>query len=375
MRKGPKNRIVGLPVLGTARALVGPGSAGRRMLALFGIMLLGGVAFVFGRSIGQQTVTANPPPPTTNSTGMPSPYPAEYEGRVVAYIYNNEPIRREELAEYLIARFGADRLEFFVNRIIIERACKEKQIFITDAEIENQFRKDLTGIGGGITEQIFQKEILSRYHKTVFEWKEDVIRPKLMLTALCRPTIHLSEADLQEGFEARYGPKVKCRMILCRDQNEASTKWTKIEKSGNIEAAFLTEAGQQGQDPRLASVKGEIPPIHKHFGDPRIEKEAFRLKPGEMSQVLEMADHTAIILLCERHMPAESLVRFENVRLALEADMTEIRLAEKMNSYLKELRKQAQPRYLLSKRQTLEQVEWDAHDRLKQTELQYRSQK
>ena len=361
---------------------MGKGSVGRRILTSTGVLLLGGLAFLFGRSIGLQTINADPPRQTSASPSgeMPS-YSDAYKGRVVAYINDNEPIYREELAEYLIARFGADRLEFFVNRIIIEHACKAKGIFVTDAQIDHQLREDLKGIGNGITQQLFEKEILSRYHKTLFEWKEDVIRPKLMLGALCRPMIHLSEADLQEGFEARYGPRVQCRMILCKDQNEASMKWARIREAAKIgenefdpakmETAFLDEASHQG-DSRLASVKGEIPPIHMHFGDHRIEREAFHLKPREMSAVMEMLDHTAIILLCERHIPAETLRRFENERIALEADMREIRLAEKMNDYLRELRQHARPRLLLSKQQNPAQVEMDAEDTLRKMEPKFR---
>ena len=377
MWKGPQNRIVGLPVWRTAFALVGPGSRGRRALSMFGVLLLGGIAFIFGRSIGLESSNAQTPPPRQLSPGLTSSLPSGYTpdegGRVVAYINDNEPIYRIELAEYLIARFGAERLEFFVNRIIIERACKAKGIFITDAQIEAQFRADLKSIGGGVSAQLFQTEILSRYHKTIFEWKEDVIRPKMMLGALCRPLVVLTEADLKEGFEARYGPRVQCRMILCRDKNEAMAKWLKIDNSADRELAFLDEASHQG-DARMASVKGEIPPIHQHFGDKRVEREAFNLKKGEVSQVLEMNDHTAIILLCERQIPADQFKTFQEQRVAIETDMREIRLAEKMNEYLKELRAAARPRMLLARHQDIDQVKWDAQDRLNQTDLKYRPQ-
>ena len=109
-----------------------------------------------------------------------------------------------------------------------------------------------------------------------------------------------------------------------------------------------------------------------HFGDKRVEREAFRLKPGEMSQVLEMNDHTAIILFCERHIPAETQHRFEKERIAIEIDMKEIRLAEKMNEYLRELRVNARPRLMLSRQQNPTQVEMDAEDTLKKMQPNFR---
>ena len=42
----------------------------------------------------------------------------------MATIYGNIPITREELGEFLISRFGADRLEFLVNRKIVEKRAR-----------------------------------------------------------------------------------------------------------------------------------------------------------------------------------------------------------------------------------------------------------
>ncbi|HEY1861477.1 MAG TPA: RNA polymerase sigma factor, partial [Gemmataceae bacterium] len=53
----------------------------------------------------------------------------------VAFIFDM-PITREQLADYLIAQYGADKLEQLVNKLIIERACREKGVIVTDDEIE-----------------------------------------------------------------------------------------------------------------------------------------------------------------------------------------------------------------------------------------------
>src|SRR5436190_293541 len=56
--------------------------------------------------------------------------------RVVAYIYGNVPVTREDLGEYLIARFGVERVDFLVNHKIVNMACQAKGIVITDGEVE-----------------------------------------------------------------------------------------------------------------------------------------------------------------------------------------------------------------------------------------------
>ena len=47
------------------------------------------------------------------------------QSRIVAYIYETIPITREELGEYLIARFGTERLDLLVNKRIIEIECRD----------------------------------------------------------------------------------------------------------------------------------------------------------------------------------------------------------------------------------------------------------
>src|SRR5262245_23828600 len=58
--------------------------------------------------------------PLANLAIHPNGPGSDYSRRVVAYIFGNRPITREELGEYLIERVGAERLEFLVNRRIIE---------------------------------------------------------------------------------------------------------------------------------------------------------------------------------------------------------------------------------------------------------------
>src|SRR3954469_13042056 len=78
-------------------------------------------AFYFGRMGGTSRVDAQQVP---NRAPIQQAQPqSDYSRRVVAYIYENMPISREELGEYLIDRFGKERVEFLINRRIVELAC------------------------------------------------------------------------------------------------------------------------------------------------------------------------------------------------------------------------------------------------------------
>ena len=60
-----------------------------------------------------------------------------------------------------------------------------------------------------LTEKEFSSQVLKRFNKSVYEWKEDVIRPKLCLERLVKPLIVVTSEDLQKGYEAKYGHRVQ----------------------------------------------------------------------------------------------------------------------------------------------------------------------
>src|SRR5262245_1866589 len=104
------------------------------MMALCALATLG-IGWVIGMYSSSTQAVAGPPQAdgkTHVATAPLGPEPSpDYSRRVVARIFNSVDISREELGEYLIARFGADRLDNLVNQRIIEHACRQKGIEVT----------------------------------------------------------------------------------------------------------------------------------------------------------------------------------------------------------------------------------------------------
>jgi hypothetical protein len=267
-------------------------------------------------------------------------------GRVVAYIYGDRPIYRDELGEYLIDRFGAERIDFLVNRRVVEEECRSKGIEIRDVDVENQLREDIRVFGGGnMTAEQFEKQVLVKFKKTLFEWKEDVIKPKLALQRLVEPTITVSPEDVQREFEARYGPKVQVRMIvLQKDDQHAQKVW---EHARQNEDGFLEEARKQFI-PDLASRSGDIPPIHKHTEPPEIAKHAFSLNAGEVSALVKMPDGSQVIMRCEKHLEPNKSARLEDERLKLMDDIKARKLTTGIPLAFQKMRDRAHPRIILT---------------------------
>ncbi|MBI3821897.1 MAG: peptidylprolyl isomerase [Planctomycetes bacterium] len=304
-----------------------------KLLMLAIIVGVGVGAFCWGRKL--QQATANSQEEIDRNISQ----------RAVAYLYGDKIVTRQEFGEYLIDRCGADRLDYMLNRKIVEIECAKHGITATNAEVEERFQHDLKMINPYMTEKDFVSTILHRFGKTLLEWKEDVIRPKLMMEKYVKATVKITDVDLQEGYEARYGPRVDCRMIVCEKDKAAIAQkiWEYAKKNRD---SFLEEARKQ-YIPNLAQNEGRVPPIHKNFGDKDLENMAFALQEGEVSRLLKMSDGTFVILLCEKKLPANVTIRFDDVRTSLAKEMYDLRVAQKIPDAFTEMRNRAKPNKVL----------------------------
>jgi len=128
----------------------------------------------------------------------------------------------------------------------------------------------------------------------------DVIWPRLALQRLAGSEVEISERELLESFEANYGERVKARMIMLNNHRKALEIWEKanvsLQQGDNKE--FERLAKEFSVDPASRPLGGLIQPIHRFSGMQGLEEEAFGLKSGELSKVIQVGTYY-VILLCE----------------------------------------------------------------------------
>ena len=161
--------------------------------------------------------SAETPRPTTSTPSGRTP-------EVVATIFGDEAVTRDAFAEHLIRRYGKKELERFVNKQVIARAFGKKGWTISADAVEAALDADCKAMG--VTREQFAKDVLTRYDKSALEWVEDVITPRLMLSQLCETKLTApTEAELRRAFDAKFGEKVKCRIICWpKDQGDEARK-------------------------------------------------------------------------------------------------------------------------------------------------------
>src|SRR5205807_393395 len=113
-------------------------------------------------------------------------------------------VTREQLGEYLIARYGAERLDLMVNKLIVEQECAARAITVSEAEVEAALEKDVK-TAQAADRADFVKNVLRANRTTLYGYREDVLRPKLLLAKLARGNVTVEADDLRRAFEAYHG--------------------------------------------------------------------------------------------------------------------------------------------------------------------------
>jgi hypothetical protein len=263
--------------------------------------------------------------------------------QVVGYYDTSEPVTREDLGEYLIARYGVERLELLVNRRIIDQACKERNVTVTPAEVQEALGQDLKTMN--VSAKVFETDVLAKWGKNLYEWREDVIRPRLMLTRLCQSRVKCTDTDLHQAFEAHYGEKLECRVILW-PADQAKFALAEYPRVRDSEEEFAKVAKHQ-VSPSLAATGGVIPPFGRHtLGDENLEAAAFKLQPGDVTTVIG-TPQGHVVLKLDKRIPPDTSKKLEQVRAELTKEVLEKKVQLEMQVVFKELRDKVQPRLML----------------------------
>jgi len=262
----------------------------------------------------------------------------------VAAMINDQKITLRELAEECLERHGTDVLEGSLNRKLIEQALRKKNIDITDEDVNAEVARAALSMGKLKTngepdveawlDYVTKGENISRK-----VYLRDEVWPSAGLKKLVGDNVKITQEDLQRGYDANYGPKAQCRAIVVNSHRRGLEVWEKardnmtVENFGDLAEQYSIEAGSR-------ALRGEVPPIQKNGGQPLLEKEAFALKPGQISGVI-CVGNTWVILFCEGFTkPIDT--NFEEVKDMLYRDIHEkkqrIAMAKAFDSLKEEAR-------------------------------------
>lgn len=332
----------------------------RRLVVTLGAIAMLAIGFLLGQSHSEPLAAQQPGTGVVPATGT-APAPAAADRRVVAYVYGNIPVTREEFGDHLIQQYGRDKVRLYVNRKVIEMAAAKRNIVVTPAEIQAIIDDDCKKLG--VKKEDFVHTVLKqKYGKTLDEWREDVIKPRLILQAMCRDSIKINEADLKKVYDNLFGEKIQCKIILWQleERKTAFSRYDTIRKSDKD----FDEAARTQVHSDLAARGGLVDPIGRNSGPgtAKIEELAFNLKDGQLSELIETPGGIMVIKRVGS-IPAKTDVSFEAVKPALIKEFTDRQMEIEIPKMFAAINEEAKPLFILAPMNETTQ-ERDARSRL-----------
>jgi hypothetical protein len=275
--------------------------------------------------------TASPQPATANIGDQPKPTEA-------AAVVNGQQITRQELANECMRRYGEEVLESIINKHLIWQACQKHGIKITQHNVEAEI-KEMAAKFGLPTDRwltmLERERDISPDH-----YRREIIWPTLALRHLAAKQIIVTQDEIQKAFETQYGPKVKARMIAVSSEKKARDV---LQRAKAAPDKFGELAKQFSEDANTAAAHGIIPPIRKHIGHDKVEQVAFSLKPGQISEIIPVANQF-LILSCEKQLKKTIVAgtRLEQIQQQLRDQIRDDKLRTAAGDLFKNLQAESQ---------------------------------
>lgn len=220
------------------------------------------------------------------------------ELKVVAVV-NGLQITRQKLAEECLKRYGKEVLDQRIHKQLIFAECQARKIVITEADVNEEVARIAAKFRIPVDKYV--ELIQNERNVPIEQYRADIIWPTLALRILAEKELEVTPAEIQKQWEIEFGAKVKCAVVVCKTKENAQKVRAKClakpEDFGDI-------AKSDSIDRQSAAVQGSIPPICRHIHDPAVEKAAFALSPGEISEVIALPKMGQyLVLRCEKHIP------------------------------------------------------------------------
>lgn len=249
---------------------------------------------------------------------------------------NGVPIRRSEVVERLLKRYGAQTVDEMVDELLLRQAAAAQKLTAPEAEIERRLARLKAQFG---SPELFMSQLeqagtsLSRLREDI---AEEIVRERLVAKA---GSLSVSDAELKTAFEENKDklaspPAVHLRHILVKTEAEAK------ELVGRVKAGadFVALAREKSLAASGKAAGGDYGFVSRGMLPPEIDEIAFGLKPDELRVV--PGPRGQHILQALEHRPGKPAV-FEEVK----TDLRELLLTDKLKKaapeYLAELRRKA----------------------------------
>ncbi|MBA2114373.1 peptidylprolyl isomerase [Bremerella alba] len=262
----------------------------------------------------------------------------------VAATLNGQPVSIQELKEECISRHGVEVLDGEINRKILQQELTRRKLSVSEADLEAEIIRAADSFGfltkqGKPDMEAWLKQVTEEQGVSVELYVRDAVWPTVALKKLVDSKVQINEEDIAKGFSANYGERAQVLAVVLDSQRRAQEVW-EMARRNPTEKFFGELARQYSIEPVSKNNDGQVPPIRQNGGQPTIEKEAFNLRPGEISGIIATGNQYVILYSLGLTKPLINNV--EDVRDELVKELHEKKLRLAMAEEFERLRDNAQ---------------------------------
>ena len=266
-------------------------------------------------------------------------------------IVNKEVISRERLASECVARKGEEILETLISRTLIDQALRARKMEVSATEVDQEIDSMAMKMAG-VTRDVWLRTLDKERGISPAQYARDIIYPALALRKLAEGRVQVTPKDLEDAFEANFGPRMRCRIIMTNDMTKAKEIWEEVRKNPG---GFENIAKARSMDTSTRAVGGMLPePMARHAepravsdkafaelfdGDPLDKNPAHKPKDGDFTGPIQVHETAWIIMKREGVEGGKTTKTLADpdVRDMLTAQMNDVKLKEKMGEVMQEL--------------------------------------
>lgn len=244
-----------------------------------------------------------------------------------------------QVAEQCLKLFGEIILAERISITMLSQECKKRNIPIAEADLDEEIQtraaREMPLVNGNANVEQWLTLQAKNNGTTTHAFRNNTIRPLVMLKKLAKDHVKVSEEDIQKGFEANHGPRARCLAIFFNNMRQAQQVWDQARKIPDPEHFGDLAAKYSVHGPSKA-LRGEIKPIQKYGGMPVLEDKAFALKPGEISEVIQLGNEEYVVLY-GLGLSKPIVTNIDDVRDLIVEDLQEKKLRLEMQKQLESL--------------------------------------
>jgi parvulin-like peptidyl-prolyl isomerase len=257
----------------------------------------------------------------------------------VVALVNGDQVTMQELGAECFARHGEEVLEAEISQLLLEQSLEAAGLTVTQDDLNNEMRHaaELAGAvddKGDVDLAKWVASVTKQQGISEEEYYRDSVWPSAALKKLTAQDVQVTDEDIQMGFEANYGERVRCRAIVLGNMRRAQEVWNKARQNQSPDY-FGDLAEEYSVEPQSKALRGEVPPLGRYGGQPQLEEVAFQLQEGQLSGIVQVGDKF-IILRCEGRTERVD-VELADVQDILRRDIFEKKLRMAMGQKFEEI--------------------------------------